>query len=109
MSEKVKTSPINFHGSRISLIINVKHLGFKYKKVESGRKYLMERKGIVAANNKYLREIKMNRESSHLHPEVYLDENWVNRICWAKLKSGRGARFIVLKAGGSEGTLLMFR
>lgn len=124
--EKVKTPPINFSGSRSSLYRIVRQMGFKYKKVESGRKYLMEREDIVATRKKYLREIKINRESSHPRPEVYLDETWINQNlsierCWTtddgsvgpKLKTGRGARFIILHAGGSEGfvpgALLMFR
>ncbi|KAG7167335.1 hypothetical protein Hamer_G030362 [Homarus americanus] len=80
---------------------------------KSGRKILMEKEDIVAARNKYLRYIQKNRESSNPRPEVYLDETWINQNqcverCWTvndgsagpKLKSGRGARFIIAHAGG---------
>ncbi|KAG7166053.1 hypothetical protein Hamer_G029569 [Homarus americanus] len=86
----------------------------------------MEKEDIVAARNKYLRYIQKNRESSNPRPEVYLDETWINQNqcverCWTvndgsagpKLKSGRGARFIIVHAGGRQGfipgALLMFR
>lgn len=86
----------------------------------------MERKDIVAARNKYLREMDCNLKSDHPRPEVYLDETWVNQNacvgrCWTSkdgstgpcVKRGKGARFIVVDAGGSQGfipdALLMFK
>lgn len=124
--ELVKKPQINFKGSRSSLYKIVKQMGFKYKKVQSGRKILMEREDIVTARHKYLREIKKNRECSNPREEIYLDETWINQNvcverCWTdsegragpKLKSGRGARFIIVHAGGRQGFvpggLLMFR
>ena len=123
---KVKEPPINFSGSRSSLYKVVKNLRFVYKKLTSGRMILMERKDIVIARNKYLREQRRNRECSDPRPEVFLDETWVNQNisvekCWTneegsvgpKLKSGKGARFIIVHAGTDEGFvpggLLMFK
>lgn len=88
----------------------------------------MEREDIVVARNKYLRIIEQNRNCDRTtrRAEVYLDETRVNQNecvdkCWTdpggtvgpKTKTGRGARFIVLYAGGAQGfipgALLMFR
>ena len=86
----------------------------------------MERKDIVIARNKYLREVKRNRESTNPRPEVFVDETWVNqntsveKCCTneegsvgPKLKSGKGSRFIIVHAGTDEGfvpgRLLMFK
>lgn len=124
--KRVKTSPISFSGSRTSLHRVVRQMGFRYKKAESGRRILMEREDIVSARNAYLRKLKSNRDSSDPRPEIFLDETWVNQNlcverCWTdgdrvvgpKLKTGRGARFIILHAGGQNGFvpggLLMFR
>lgn len=124
--EKVKEPPISFRGAQTSLRILVKQLGFRYKKVRSGRFMLMEREDIVVARNKYLRIINGNRNSSNSKQEIYLDETWINQNdcvskCWTiddgsvgpKLKTGKGGRFIILHAGGHDGfipgALLFFR
>lgn len=126
--EKVKQDPVNFEGGRTTLWKVVKQLGFRYKKVTSGRAILMNREDIVVARNEYLRKIEKNRNCSpsKRRPEVYLDETWINQNecighCWTvgdgtvgpKLKTGKGSRFIVLHAGGEQGfvqdALLMFR
>ncbi|XP_068219992.1 uncharacterized protein [Palaemon carinicauda] len=124
--ERIKEPPVNFRGSRSSLYKLVRIMGFRFRKVMSGRKFLMERSDIVNGRNKYLREIKIYRESLNPRPEVYLDETWVNQNlsierCWTnedgtvgpKLKSGKGARFIMIHAGGShgfiDGAFLMFK
>ena len=123
---KVREPPTNFTGSRSSLYKIVRNLGFRYKKVTSGRKILMERQDIIVTRNKYLRELKRNRESPKPRPEVFVDETWVNQNltvekCWTnedgsvgpKTKSGRGSRFIIVHAGSDEGfvpgALLMFK
>ncbi|XP_064120782.1 uncharacterized protein LOC135225379 [Macrobrachium nipponense] len=104
----------------------VKELGFRYKKVESGRKLLMERNDIVLARNKYLRLIDENQKSDSPRPEIYLDETWLNQNecvgkCWTlpdgivgpRVKTGKGATFIIVHAGGEygfvPGGLLFFR
>lgn len=45
--EKVKENPINFKGSKSSLQKILKKSGFRYSKVTSGRKLLMERVDLV--------------------------------------------------------------
>ncbi|MPC88965.1 hypothetical protein E2C01_083892 [Portunus trituberculatus] len=112
---KVKEAPVNFEGFLTSLYKVIKRIGFSYKKVESGRKIIMERDDIVFARCKYLRTMKQNRLSENPRPEIYLDETWVNQNeciskCWTtpdgnlgpKLKTGRGARFIIVHAGGMD-------
>lgn len=124
--EKVSDPPINFKGSRSSLYNLLVKMGFKYRKIQSGRHILMEREDIVAARCKYLRITENNRNSSNPRHLIYLDETWVNQNecvnkCWTtsegkigpKLKTGRGERFIILHAGGEDGFvpggLLLFR
>lgn len=124
--KKVKQDPLNFRGSRTILWTVIRELGFRFKKFSSGSRILMERHDIVSARNKYLRLIEKNRKSDNPRPEVYLDETWVNQRdsvdrCWTvgdgtvgpKVKSGKGARFIILHAGGINGfipgALLMFK
>ena len=124
--ERIKEPPINYKGARTSLWKLLKSMGFKYKKHSSSRAILMERSDIVAARTKFLRELRKNRRSENPRPEIYLDETWVNQNiavqqCWTnkegtigpRTKTGKGGRFIVVHAGGSEGfvpnALLMFR
>ncbi|XP_064091958.1 uncharacterized protein LOC135205384 isoform X2 [Macrobrachium nipponense] len=126
--EKVKEDPVKFNGGRTTLWKIVRGLGFRYKKVTSGRAILMKRDDIVAARTEYLRLIEKNRNCSPTErkPEVFLDETWINqnecvRQCWTtgegeigpKLKTGKGSRFIVVHAGSEKGfvkdALLLFR
>lgn len=124
--KRVKEPPVSFSGASSSLYKLVKQLGFRYRKVESGRYMLMERNDVVVARNKYLRLIGENRKSNSPRPEIYLDETWVNQNecvtkCWTvadgsvgpKLKTGKGARYIIVHAGGEDGfvpgALLFFR
>lgn len=123
---RVKEPPVSFSGAYSSLYKLLKQLGFRYKKVESGRKLLMERNDVVLARNRYLRLIDANRKSNRPRPEIYIDETWVNQNecvskCWTvadgsvgpKLKTGKGARYIIVHAGGEDGfvlgALLFFR
>ncbi|XP_066970876.1 uncharacterized protein [Macrobrachium rosenbergii] len=114
--EKVKEPPISFPGAQTSLRLLVRQLGFRYKKVRSGRFMLMEREDIVVARNKYLRILNENRNSSSSKQEIYLGETWINQNdcvskCWTiadgskgpKLKTGKGDTFIILHAGGRDG------
>lgn len=113
-------------GGQTSLHTTVKQTGFRFQKVSIGRAMLMERNYIMAARNKHLREIKRNRESSNPRPEIYLDETWVNQNEFVnrcrkvvdgstepKLKTEKGARFIIGHAGGQQGfipgALMMFK
>ncbi|KAK4328629.1 hypothetical protein Pmani_000938 [Petrolisthes manimaculis] len=114
--EKVKEPPVNIYGGRTSLQKLFHKIGFHFKVTDSGRHILMERDDIVAARCKYLRVLNETRNSTNPPSEVYLDETWVNqnesvKKCWTtsegkvgpKLKSGKGARFIILHAGGANG------
>ncbi|KAK4312187.1 hypothetical protein Pmani_016343 [Petrolisthes manimaculis] len=107
--KKVKQPPINFSGGKTTLWSVIRKLGFKYKKVTSGRAILMERHDIVMSRNRYLRIIEKNRKSAEPRPEIYINETWVNQResvdkCWTvgdgtvgpKIKTGKGARFIIL-------------
>lgn len=126
--EKVKEEPVNYHGGKTTLWKIVRELGFRHKKVTSGRAILMERGDIVAHRTEYLRLIEKNRNCSPStrRQEVYIDETWVNQNecvqrCWTvadgsvgpKLKTGKGSRFIVVHAGSEEGfvqgALMLFR
>ena len=114
--EKVKKPPVNFVGGRTTFWKLIRQLGFRYGKAGKGRAILMERHDIVTSRNRYLRLLEKFRKSDNPRPEVYLDETWVNQRdsvgkCWSvgdgtqgpKTKSGKGARFIVLHAGGING------
>lgn len=124
--KRVKEPPVSFTGASTSLRKLVKKLGFRYGKVESGRHMLMERSDVIVARNKYLRLVDANRKSNNPRPEIYLDETWVNQNecvnkCWTlpdgsvgpKVKTGKGARFILVHVGGDDGFvpggLLLFR
>ena len=58
---KVKEPPVSLPGSKSSLNRLVKQLGFRYRKVESGRFTLMERDDVILARNKYLKILNENR------------------------------------------------
>lgn len=124
--EKVKEPPVNFSGSQTMLHRLLKKIGFSFKESKCGKLLLMEKDYIVAARCKYLRVIREARNSSNPPYEVYLDETWVNqnesvKKCWItsdgivgpKLKSGKGAHFIIVHAGVGNGFvpggLLMFK
>ncbi|XP_064099871.1 uncharacterized protein LOC135210878 isoform X1 [Macrobrachium nipponense] len=103
--KRVRDPPLSYAGSRSSLYKLVKNIGFNFRKVQSGRAILMEKEDIVAARNKYLRELKTNRESSQPLQEVYLDETWVtdDETVGSKFRAGKGGRFILVHAGGHQG------
>ena len=123
---KVKELPVDFKGGKTSLHKLIRNMGFRFRKVDSGRHLLMEREDIVATRCKYLRKIKENRESINPRTEVYVDETWMNQNecvskCWTtadgkmgpKVKTGKGAGFIIVHAGGEfgfvPGALLLFK
>ncbi|KAG0714021.1 hypothetical protein GWK47_014949 [Chionoecetes opilio] len=112
--ERVQEDPVAFEGRRTTLWKAVKEMGFRYKKVTSGRAILVEREDIVVARTEYLRLVDKNRKCSPTtrRPEVFIGETWINQNecvgkCWTvgdgtvgpKLKTGKGSRFIVLHAG----------
>lgn len=123
--QKAKEAPVKFSGGRTTLWKAIKTLGFRFQKCSSGR-LLMEHQDMVVAWNKYPREIERNCKSYNPSPEVYLDETWMNQWdsvekCWTdgdgaigpNVKSRKGAWFIILHAGGSNGfipgALFMFK
>ena len=101
---------------------------YRHKRVDDRRHYY-ERPGIVQQRHNYLRRMMTNRQENR--PVVYLDETWVNahdsRDCaWVerddvtggalggiKRPPWKGARLIILGAGGETGwvpnTTLIFR
>ena len=62
IQEELKAK-ISFNGGITSLRKILLEIGFKFAKVD-GRKFLMERSDVVAARNKFLREIKQVKQSS---------------------------------------------
>lgn len=102
---KVKEAPVCFPGGSTSLQKIMTKTGFRYGKIEGGRRILMERQDTVAARWKYLRIVAANRAANSPRPEIFLDETWVNQNesgskCWTtsegtvglKLKTGKGGR-----------------
>ena len=57
----------------------LKSLGFKYRRINDGRKFLLERGDIVAARQKFLRTVYYLRRVGDTRPIFYLDETWVNQ------------------------------
>ena len=93
-------------------------MGFHHKTVNNMR-YYYEQPKIIEQRNTYLRRMMQNRADKR--PVVYLDEMWANshdgkRLAWVqkdpvtggtiggvKSPSGKGARLIILGAGGEMG------
>ncbi|PSN51218.1 hypothetical protein C0J52_13671, partial [Blattella germanica] len=70
---------INYQGSIASMYCILRNLGFRYRKCNDGRKFLMERGDIVAARLAFLRKMNNLRISKDERPRIYLDETWVNQ------------------------------
>lgn len=100
-----------YRGSKSSLAIVLKRLGFKYRKF-GNRKCLMERGDIIAWRCKFLRDIK----NENFNEIVWVDETWVNvghsqKKGWTDdsvegtmaAPVGKGGRIILLHAGSSTG------
>lgn len=118
---------IQFSGSNTSIWRILKNLGFKYKKSNDGRNFLMERNDIVAARIKFLRKMHNIRNESSPRPIIYLDETWINQnhskqYIWQdstsrgglKVPVGKGSRLIICHAGSAqhgfiEGAQLVFQ
>lgn len=106
---------INYQGSIASMYCILRNLGFRYRKCNDGRKFLMERGDIVAARLKFLRKMNNLRISKDERPRIYLDETWVNQnhsrnYIWQdshgngglKVPVGKGSRLIVCHAGSEK-------
>lgn len=104
---------IGFQGGCWSMLKILKSMGFKHRKSNDGRRFLLERSDIVAARMRFLREMHEIRQagSSQIY---YLDETWVNQNhsrsrCWKmsdgsgglKVPIGKGSRLIVCHAGSA--------
>lgn len=116
-AEKVKLQlqeKIDFEGSERSVRRLFKSLGFKFKKCNDGRKFLMERNDIAAARARFLRKMHFLRKDDS-RPVVYLDETWISqnhtkKYIWQdsmnnggmKVPTGKGGRLIITHAGSSE-------
>ncbi|KAE9526959.1 hypothetical protein AGLY_013607 [Aphis glycines] len=103
---------INYPGSRTSMQTLLKKLGFKFKRCNDGRKFLMERNDIVTARVQFLRKMNEFRRNNDSRPVVYLDETWVNQnqtrgYIWKnsdnteelEVPTGKGGTLIVCYAG----------
>ncbi|XP_072157962.1 uncharacterized protein [Bemisia tabaci] len=73
------TEKIDFEGSVASVFQILKSIGFKYKKGNDGRKYLMEGSDIVAMRDVFLQKLHKLRSEKDSRPVVHLDEAWVNK------------------------------
>lgn len=100
-----------FHGSKSSLALVLKRMGFGYKKF-GNRKCIMERADIVAWRCRFLREIR----NENFDEIIWIDETWANtnhslKKGWTDDTSsstmvaplGKGGRVIVLHAGSTSG------
>jgi hypothetical protein len=70
---------INYRGSVSSVYKILKSIGFKYRKISDGRKFLVERGDIVAARIKFLWTVHNLRITGDERPEFYFDETWVEQ------------------------------
>lgn len=106
---------INFTGCQSSLRKILKSIGFKYKKCNDGRHFLLERKDITAARATFLRKMHNVRKEDIRRPIIYLDETWVNQNhskkfiwqslddkCGLKVPIGKGSRLIICHAGSEK-------
>lgn len=115
-----------YKGSQASMRRILKSLGFRYKKCNDGRKFLMEKSDIVAARIRFLTQMANLRQNNDVRPVVYLDETWINqnhtRGIWQNTEgttecivpTGKTDRIIICHAGSSsfgfvKGSKLVFR
>ncbi|XP_039282804.1 uncharacterized protein LOC111061493 isoform X6 [Nilaparvata lugens] len=103
---------IGYSGSEDSVLRLLKSLGFKFRKFNDGRKYLMEHQDIAASRATFLRKMHSIRNESR--PIVYLDETWVSQnhtdqYIWQnsnnsgglKVPTGKEERLIIAHAGSA--------
>ncbi|XP_066944539.1 uncharacterized protein [Macrobrachium rosenbergii] len=105
-----------FSGSKESLRIILKEMGFKYGRV-NGKPFLLERPDVVSARTAFLRKMKIIREKGS-DSVIYIDETWVNQNytvnhCWMDTNSKKSngsetaywkrKRLVILHAGSKEG------
>ncbi len=107
----------SFHISTLARTLD--RWGFEFGKGTRSQ-HLKEKDHVVAARQRYLRNKKENRlqgeENETVHPEVYLDESYVNRNHsndfiwyygedgpWVQKPTGKGERLIIMNAITKEG------
>lgn len=106
---------IEYKGSVSSMYVILKSLGFRYRRTNDGRKFLLERSDIVATRLKFLRKVHNIRSSGDSRPIFYLDETWVNqnhsrKDIWQdsfgrgglKVPVGKGGRLIICHVGSAK-------
>lgn len=104
---------IDYKGSRESVRMILKNLGFRWKRVQNNRRILIENSDIREKRISYLLAIKKYREEKR--PIVYMDESYVctshvSGKTWADgsvnglhTPISKGDRLIIVHAGGEEG------
>jgi hypothetical protein len=105
---------MGFQGSSCSTLRILMRLGFRHKKINGGRKFLMDRNDIIAARLTFLRTMLQVRVSGDTRPVFYLDETWVNqnhtlKYTWQdststgglKVSVGKGSRLTVCDTGSA--------
>lgn len=93
----------------------VKKLGLRYRRANDGRRFLMERKDVVAIRASFLRRMLQIRNEDYPRPIIYSDETWVNQnhsksFIWQdskrngglKVPLGNGSRLIICHAGSAK-------
>ncbi len=125
---KNKYSDESFHKATLARTLN--RWGFEFGKGVRSQ-HLKEKDHIVAARQRYLREMRNNRvpdgaSTGTIRPEVYLDESYVNKnhsndFCWyygedgpwVQKPTGKGDRLIVInaitKSGWVPGAKVVFK
>lgn len=125
---KSNYSDESFHKATLARTLN--RWGFEFGKGVRSQ-HLKEKDHIVAARQRYLREMRNNREAGGtstdtIRPEVYLDESYVNKnhsndFCWyygedgpwVQKPTGKGDRLIIInaitKSGWVSGAKVVFK
>ena len=117
----------SFHKATLARTLN--RWGFEFGKGVRSQ-HLKEKDHVVAARQRYLREMRSNRvpgnNAATIRPEVYLDESYVNKNHsndfiwyygedgpWVQKPTGKGERLIIINAitasGWIPGSKLVFK
>jgi ribosomal protein L34 len=75
---KIMEEKIWFSRSQSSILRLLRKMGFRYRRCNDGRKFLMERRDTVT-RMEFLRTMHNIRSSGDTQPIFYLDEMWVNQ------------------------------
>jgi hypothetical protein len=70
---------IGFSGLLSSILRISRKMGFRYKRCNDSRKFLMERRDIVLIQMEFLRTIYNIHSSGDSWTVLYLEEMWVNQ------------------------------